>query len=75
MAQIPHYFLQFNLLVQSRQVGFTITIAIIFTIAWVKYVYVKTVHPMIASSLSLGVVRHAWERTTHYSYNTASKNS
>ena len=55
MALIPHHFhyIQFNLLVnklKSRQVVFTITIAIIFTIAGVKYVYVKTVRP-IASVL------------------------
>ena len=52
---MAHYFpyIQFNLLVnkfKSRQVVFTITIAIIFTIAGVKYVYVKTVRP-IASVL------------------------
>ena len=48
MALIPHYFhyIQFNLLVnklKSRQVVFTIIIAIIFTVAGVKYVCVKTV--------------------------------
>ena len=46
MALIPHYFhyTQFNLLVnklKSRQVVFTISIAIIFTVAGVKYVCVK----------------------------------
>ena len=54
MALIPHHFhyIQFNLLVnklKSRQ-AVTITIAIIFTIAGVKYEYVKTVRP-IASVL------------------------
>ena len=51
MALIPHFFhyIQFNLLVnklKGRQVIFTITIAIILTIGWVKYVYVKTVRPI-----------------------------
>ena len=52
MAHYFHY-IQFNLLankLNSCQVVFAITIAIILTIAGVKYVYVKTVCP-IASVL------------------------
>ena len=47
------HYIQFNLLVnklKSRHVVFTIALAIIFTTAGVKYVYVKTVRP-IASVL------------------------
>ena len=51
MALIPHHFysIEFNSLVRSHQVVFTITIAIVFTIAGVKYVYVKTVRLIIPS--------------------------